>query len=185
MIKHFLVAQLLAIQSSSIMIKTKGAVLLGASLSPFTFMVNKLLHWTTTNSEYVTFVLLAIAIDHILGTMIHAFIKRDFSWKENIKGVMIKIAMVLAVGLLFEGINHIVREDSDVKTYLIIMLRLIVFMYPAGSAFANCSIVTNGKFPPISLLKKFTAFQENLNVKELISDDVKETDKSKSNHNTE
>jgi len=183
MIRSFLIAQIIAIQSSSILIKTKGIFLLGAAFSPFPFMLEKLLNWTTTNSEYVSFVLLAIAVDHILGTMVHAFYFKDFSWKKNIKGVMVKIAMVLAVGFLFEGINHIVREDSIIKTYLIILLRMIVFMYPAGSAFINSSIITGGKFPPLSLLKRFSTFQENLSVKDLASDIDKDLNRGRSRDN--
>ena len=42
-------------------------------------------------------------------------------------------------------------------------------MYPAGSAFVNSSIVTDGKFPPMALLQRFTKFQENLDLKSLVN----------------
>ena len=166
MIKDFILKQLILVHIGGAATKIKSSFVLAAAISPFPFIFDKLIDWTLSNSAYVLFVFAAIIFDHILGSIIHLFIRRDFTIKKNIVGLVIKIGLVIIVGFLFEGINHIVTGDHLLKEYLVILLRLLVFMYPAGSAFVNSSIVTKGKFPPSGFLKKLSKFQENLNVKE-------------------
>jgi hypothetical protein len=40
----------------------------------------------------------------------------------------------------------------------------MVFLYPAGSAFVNASILTNGKFPPLGWIQKVEKFNSNLDI---------------------
>lgn len=165
-IGNFIAKNLVAIHTGSVATKIKGAFLLATSISPIAFVVNEVTNWTVTNSAYVEFVLLAIILDHILGSLIHLLVKKDFTFYENIKGLLVKTGLVVAVGLLFEGMGAIVKGESIIEDYITIVLRLLVFMYPAGSAFMNSSIITGGKFPPIGFLKKITRFQENLDLGE-------------------
>lgn len=166
MIKEFIINQLILIHAGGTFAKIKSTFLLAASISPITFVLDRITDWTITNSAYVLFVFGAIILDHALGSILHLFYKKDFTFKKNISGLVIKIGLVLIVGFLFEGINYIVEGESAIKQYLMILLRLLVFMYPAGSAFVNSSIITGGKFPPSGFLKKLAKFQENLNIKE-------------------
>ena len=151
----------------SIAIKSKTIFLSTMLVSPFVILFGKITNWAICNSTYVLFVLGAIAVDHFLGTLVHAFKLRDFSIKKNIIGLMLKLGMVVAVGFLFEGIAMLINSTSIVLTYLITTMRLFVFLYPAFSAMENSSILTNGKFPQKGILDKFKHFQENANVKEL------------------
>ena len=154
----------------TLFIKLKSTLSLATAVSPIAYVLERTMHWALANETYVWFVLIAIAIDHILGSVLHA-LKQDFKLKKNIIGLITKMAMVVAVGMLFEGVNEIVQEDSFVKSYLIITLRLTVFMYPAGSAFWNSSILTKGKFPPIGWLKIQKRFSENLDIKQFKNED--------------
>lgn len=149
------------IHVGSFVIKLKASIKLAFLLSPIIFIWDKISKWGMDNSEYISFVLLAIAIDHILGTIKHLKIK-DFKIKKNITGLMTKIGLVVACGLLFEGLNVIINQETLVKDYLTILTRLIVFLYPAGSAFGNSAFLSNGKFPPQSWLDKLKSFQSNL-----------------------
>ncbi len=162
----FITKHLLVIHKGTLLAKAKSTLALALSLSPITYVIEQITHWTLANQTYIVFVFGAIAIDHVLGTLIHSFIKRDFSLKQNIIGLITKIGLVVAVGFLFEGVNHIVYQESFLKNYLIIVLRLAVFLYPAGSAFMNASIITNGKFPPIGWIEKIKKFQKNIDLKE-------------------
>jgi len=166
LIYKFILIHLILIHKGTLLIKLKSSLSLAAAFSPIAYVSNKILHWSIANETYIWFVLIAIVVDHILGTILH-LINRDFDLKKNITGLFTKIGLVVAMGFLFEGINEIVEEDSFVKSYLIITLRLTVFMYPAGSAFSNSSILTKGKFPPIGWMNKFKKFQENLDLKDI------------------
>ena len=166
MLKQFLMNQCILIQSGETIVKMKSTFLIAASISPLAFIVEQISDWSITNSTYILFVFAAIILDHILGTLIHLFIKRDFTIKKNVIGLVVKVGLVIAVGFLFEGINYITVGENFIKDYLTIVLRLLVFMYPAGSAFVNSSTITNGKFPPSGFMSKLTKFQENINIGE-------------------
>lgn len=148
------------------MIKLKSATKLGFLLSPIPFLFDQIMKWTIENGDYISFVMIAIAIDHILGTLKHLMIG-DFSMKTNLIGLMTKIGLVVACGLLFEGLNNIVTHETLVKDYLTITTRLIVFLYPAGSAFGNSTFLSGGKFPPQIWLDKLQRFQTTLKTSEL------------------
>ena len=166
-VKGFVLKHLIIIHKGTAAAKIKSALALAIGTSPIAYVVEKILAWSLENSAYIVFVLVAIAIDHLLGSYLHLMVKRDFLMGENVKGLIKKIALAVAMGVLFEGINHIVKEASFIKDYLIIVLRLAVFLYPAGSAFMNCAVITKGKFPPIGLISKIKKFNEGLDLSDL------------------
>lgn len=165
------------IHAGTLIVKLKATVKLGLMLSPIMFIWDKLSKWGVDNSEYITFVLIAIAIDHILGTFKHLALMQ-FSLKRNIVGLLTKLGLVVACGFLFEGLNVIVTRETLVKDYLIITTRLIVFLYPAGSAFGNSTFLSGGKFPPQAWLDKLKKFQNNLDPKDFGNNKDNEDDES-------
>ncbi|WDF45240.1 hypothetical protein PQ459_10050 [Chryseobacterium sp. KACC 21268] len=131
--------------------------------------------WYIVNQWFMIFVFYAIAIDHILGSIVHAFIKKDFTLKKNAVGLTIKIGFCIAGYSLFVMIHEIFKGIPFIADYFKILIQFIVFIWPAGSAMGNMSIITNGKFPPIGWMKKLEKFQENIEL---------ETFKTQNNENT-
>ncbi len=123
--------------------------------------------WLDLNFAYLMLVFGAIMIDHAFGTYKHLKIDKDFNWQNNIKGLFLKLTIAICGAFLFEGIDHIITKETIIKDYIQMVCRLIVFLYPAGSAFGNMSVVTNGKFPPKSWIDRLNKFNENLNPNEL------------------
>lgn len=156
-------------------IKFKASAKLSVLLSPipaaFIIIWDKLsigiINWFDLNLFYILLVLGAVAVDHAFGSYKHAFIDKDFNFKQNVIGLLIKLTVVVCGGFLFEGLNEIIQHDTIVKTYLLIVCRLMVFLYPGGSAFGNMSVVTGGKFPPKAWLDRLSKFNENLDVKDI------------------
>lgn len=128
--------------------------------------------WMLHNEGYVFFIFLTIALDHLLGTIKYLF-KREFSIKKNIAGLFLKLFITIVGAVLFEAMNQIADRDSMIKDYLVIMTRLLVFFYPARSAFRNMSELTKGVFPPKSWITKMDNFNVNLDVKEFTKGDDK------------
>lgn len=141
----------------------KTISLLGMALmvSPLTWLLDKLSIWHLENETYVTFVVGAIVVDHLLGSAYHAFWKRDFSLKLNVTGLILKLFIVVSVGYLFEGLNMLMAHESVLKDYTVMVLRLMVFLYPAGSAFGNSYEMTGRKFPPVGFMDKLKQFSES------------------------
>lgn len=167
-LKYFIsvLTNLKQIHVGTMLIKFKASITLGILVSPFAMIFEKLSHWGLENSDYILVVMTAIGIDHFLGTIKHLK-DGDFTWKKNVIGVTVKLGLIVLMGFLFEGLQVIVQSDSIVKEYMIIVTRLIVFLYPAGSAFGNSAILTNGKFPPQAWIDKLTRFQRDLDPKDL------------------
>lgn len=134
------------------------------ALSPFAYISGLLTDWFSLNSGYVIFVFIAIIIDHLVGTWVHAFIKRDFQMKKNITGFFTKTFLAIAVGILAEGITYIIGDGIFVSDYFSILSRLMVFIYPAGSALMNVSVITKGVFPPTSWMEKIKKFNSNMDM---------------------
>ena len=63
---------------------------LALASSPFAYLLSFITDWFSLNSGYVIFVFIAIIMDHLIGTWVHLFIKRDFSMKKNITGFFTK-----------------------------------------------------------------------------------------------
>jgi len=167
MLTDFVIKLLAFVQFGTIEIKIKSLFLLAVIATPLTMVTEGLIQWFHLNVEYISFVFGAVIIDHLLGTYVHAFVKRDFSWKLNLKGFVVKTALAIMVYYLGMGVVYIVGSEHLIATYFDVVFRLMVFLYPASSAFINCAIVTDGKFPPVGLLNKINRFSSNLNLTEL------------------
>jgi hypothetical protein len=165
-----IVASLQKLCVGTITMKIKATITLGLMVSPFALIFERTMErfskWSFDNSNYIIVVLIAIAIDHVLGTAKHLWWDKDFKVSKNIIGLMVKLSLVVACGFLFEALNVIIDKDTIIQEYLTIVTRLIVFIYPAGSAFASSTIMSNGKFPPQSWLDRLKKFQANLDPQE-------------------
>lgn len=123
--------------------------------------------WLNENVSYVVIALGLVGLDHFIGSITHQFFLKDFCWKKNIIGLLIKLSMVLCGALIFEGIAHITKETDLVYVYLKMTTRLVVCVYPGVSAMKNMRVITNGVFPPAALVGKFDGFQKDLNIDKL------------------
>ena len=151
----------------SLLAKLKSVSILGLIASVPLTLIDRIDLWYIDNETYVLWVLFAIASDHLVGSLYHAFWKRDFSLKENIKGLLIKLTMVVVVGLLFEGLGQIINKAELIKSYLLISLRVAVFLYPTMSVLFNVYEMTKKKFPPSWVMEKLKSFQATGDISDL------------------
>lgn len=161
---QFVLLHLFAIHNGTMVGKFKSTMMLSIIFGTPLTISDFFFEWIDLNGSYVGLVVIAIFIDWILGTFVHLTIKRDFSFKKNATGVMLKLLLVICVGVLFEGFTTIYGEDSMLTDSLTIVTRLMVFLYPAGSAFMNCAVLTNGAFPPIGLFNFMKKFNTSLKI---------------------
>lgn len=127
-------------------------------------LLEKLTSWYITNQVFMTFVFIALTIDHILGTYVHWSIKRDFSLKKNFQGLLQKGFSVVAGYVLLEMIHQIVKDVDFIAIYFKVLVQLMVLLYPSGSAMVNLSLITKGKFPPIGWMNKLEKFNTDMDL---------------------
>jgi len=166
----FLLKNALVLHSGLLFSKVRAALNIAATLSLPAYLTAKLTEWTISNQAYIAGVLTCIAVDHLVGSAYHAFKVRDFTFKQNVSGLITKLSLCAGAAALFEVIQHVLEGVSFVYDYLKITTRLMIILYPAGSAFLNMSALTNGVFPPLGWLKKIEAFNKNLDLKKINAD---------------
>ena len=165
LIKFFLL-QFMNIADGDLSTKLSGAFKISLSLSPFFFVWDKIVKWGIPNQDYILIVLMAILLDWFFGIIKHLQ-KRTFSLKKNATGLILKITLTVGAGMLFEGMNSIVKNSADIVVLsLTIVTRVIVFLYPAVSAWQNIYVVSGERFPPKAWMDRLNKFNENLNIKE-------------------
>jgi hypothetical protein len=111
----YLVTNLFSIHKGEFVAKLEALLSLALASSPLLWFYEKMTEWSMSNNDYVGFVIGAIIVDHVLGTIVHALIKKDFTFKKNVIGLIVKMGMAVAMGFLFEGINHIIKAYSFIK----------------------------------------------------------------------
>ena len=166
MIRFFLL-QFVNIADGDLSTKFSGALKISLAVSPFIFVWDKIIKWGIPNQDYILIVLMAILLDWAFGIWKHLD-KRTFSFKKNATGLILKIALTVGAGMLFEGLNSIVKDSADIVVLsLTIVTRIIVFLYPAVSAWQNIYVVSGERFPPKAWMDRLNKFNENLDIKEL------------------
>lgn len=165
-ILKFLLKNLNAIHSGVGIDRIWAAAKIAAVPAVFVTIFEAISKWYILNQDYMIFVFFAIAIDHILGSIVHAFVKKDFTLKKNGIGLLAKVSFCILGYTLFIMIHEITKSFPFIADYFKAVIQLMVFIWPAGSAMGNMSILTGGKFPPIGWMKKLERFQENLDVNE-------------------
>lgn len=140
-----------------------AGVVSAASAVPVSLM-DLLFGWYIDNRVFLTLVFLAVAIDHILGSYVHLMIKKNFSPKKNVTGLLVKGFSVCAGYVLFEMIHQIMKDVDFVAIYFKVVLQLTVMIYPVYSALKNLSIINGGKFPPEIWFRKFEGFNKDLDI---------------------
>ena len=163
----FIAKHIFIIHKGVVTAKIKSSITLGASISPFAILLEKITDWYITNMLTIWIIAGAVLADWLSGMGKHLK-QKTFSWKANGIGLLIKSSMIIIGGFISESLPHFLGgPDNIVSTSLIMALRLSVFMYPAGSCLANVAVITNGKFPPIGLMDRIKSFNQNLNIKDL------------------
>jgi hypothetical protein len=169
---RYLLLQFVNIADGDLPTKFVSALKLSLIASPFILIWDKLVKWGIPNQDYILIVLGAILFDWFFGMWKHLK-KRTFSFKQNAYGLIIKVALTTGAAFLFEGLGSIVKDSADIVVItLTTVTRVIVFLYPAVSAWQNIYIVSDERFPPKAWMDRINKFNENLNVKELTNENA-------------
>ncbi|MBE99308.1 hypothetical protein [Flavobacterium coralii] len=166
----FIPLSLYYLHKGGILIKVWSAVKLALAAVIPVWLIDAVTGWGFDNRDYIAGALVCIAVDHLLGSIYHGFWLKDFTLKKNLIGLLTKLGICALAALIFEILNHTVRESTFVYEYLKMTTRLMVILYPAGSAFMNMSELTNGVFPPIGWINKMKRFNDSLNTNEFKND---------------
>lgn len=131
---------------------------------PFIVMYNHLTSWHSSNEVFIESASIIIFINMIFGGVSH-WKQGTFSWWQlGIKNFYI-ICIVLATYVVLDKLFGFFAE-TFVGGMLKSSISFIVLMYPASKFMTSLFIVTNGKFPPMYLMKLFYSYEKNGRIKD-------------------
>lgn len=171
----FLTSNLVQMTDGAVADRILSAVKISVAIAPFAVIGEKITKWSIANHEYILIVMMAILLDWFFGVIKHLGAK-TFSLGRNAKGLILKLTLTTGAGMLFEGLSFITQDTGIVIATLTVVTRLIVFLYPAVSAWQNIYIVSGEKFPPKAWMDRLNSFGQNLDLKTLT--DEKDTTNS-------
>ncbi len=116
--------------------------------------------WYYENVSFMVLVFIAIAVDHIAGSLVHHFWLDDFKWPKNLAGLLNKVGVVVMGYILFEMVREILKDTGFLAETFKVFLQLSVAMWPISSGLKNLWIMSNKRFPPEVWFKKIDRFNE-------------------------
>lgn len=127
------------------------------------------------HANFFSVLTMAILIDLIIGALKYLKL-HSFSFRNMLLGLIVKIAVGFGGMLLFVSFSTL--EDGNVSDWFLTVAKFTILLYPAGSAFSNMFILTNGKFPPIGFMRRLESFDKIMTPTALmIEEDGKNRDK--------
>lgn len=123
-------------------------------------LLQDLTGWYVDNKVFMSFISLAIFVDHAVGSWVHWSVKKDFSWRKNRNGLFLKVFGSIAGYVIFEMFYQIVQDVDFIAVYLKVLLQVVTFAYPGFSALMNISLATGGRYPQKGIMSKFIRFEE-------------------------
>jgi len=117
-------------------------------------------------SGFFFLLFIAIMVNMAVGVYKH-WKARELDFKEFYLGTLQVVfvcgagfALFMAIATL-EGIHK-----TDIGEWFMLLGRVTVILYPAGSAFKNLHYITDGRFPPIGFMNRLKKFEKTGEIKQ-------------------
>lgn len=136
--------------------------------APVVWVLKKLHCWYENNSQFLSFVLVAILINMAVGLKYHHKMG-TFNWREFFYKNIGLFSSVLLVYILLDMLR-ISAGDNIVGEGFKIVVQVTTLIYPISKALKNIYILNNKTFPPSFIMDKIYNFEKTGDVKELFKD---------------
>jgi phage-related holin len=162
MIVNFLIKIGWILEQGSLSVKLLISFILSIISSPVVLTVIPYLDYVTPKGDFVIIIFWAIIADWITG-MYKWWLRHKFDFKAMAVGLITKVFIAYIGMMLFQSMGMIdeLEHHADIQSYLLLIGKMTVFFYVAGSAFNNLYYISGGKFPPIGWMKRMKAFEES------------------------
>jgi hypothetical protein len=113
---------------------------------------------------------IAIVVNMCAGIVKH-WKASQLDFKEFIIGTL-EVVFICGAGFsLFLAIANIEGvSNTDIGEWFLLLGRITVILYPAGSAFKNMHYITNGRFPSHGFMKRLKKYEKTGNIKSFKND---------------
>ena len=145
-------------------------------LATAALLINPIRVLFESESDFFAILTLALMIDLLIGMLKHLKIN-NFSFRDLALGLIIKVVVAYGGLLLFMSFASL--EDGPIVEWFIFVSKFTILLYPAGSAFSNMFILTDGRFPPLKFMKKLKSFDEIITPASLLIEERERNEKNR------
>lgn len=176
--QYIFIKTLMLLEQGSIFIKLSTSFVISFLISPFLYVCSSLHYYFFPEPDFIVIITIAIIVDWITG-MMKWWLRKQFDFRKMIIGLLEKVAISYFAMILFNGLGAIteLKEHPDLRSYLVLVGKLAIFFYVAGSAFNNMYFITGGKFPPVGWMNRMKNFEETADI-DSFTDKPKPTDET-------
>lgn len=135
--------------------------------APIVAMLEYLGYWYGDNSQFISFVLVALLINMGVGLKYHHKMG-TFSWKDFFNRNIAMFISVITVYVLLEMLR-ITAGKNMVGEVFKVLIQVTTLLYPTSKALKNIYIMNQKKFPPSFIMERIYNFEKNGNIKELFN----------------
>ena len=110
---------------------------------------------------------IVIVVNMAVGVVKH-WKQNELDFREFALGT-IEVVFICGAGFsLFLAIGNIEGlKGTEIGQWFLLLGRITVILYPAGTAFKNMHYITNGRFPSHGFMKRLKRFETTGNIKSL------------------
>lgn len=135
--------------------------------APIYFIYKMIYDWYASNETFATSLFIVLILNAIIGIRYHMKM-RTLSIKEFILSTFTMLAMVLGVYLILRAFGNVMGHNVIGDTYMRV-IEFITLLYPGSKVLQNIFILTNGKHPPLFVMKALYSYQKDGKIQQFIS----------------
>lgn len=147
------------------------SLLISAVAAFFASFITSLVNFFMYEKHFYFLLFIAIFFDIFFGVWKHLKCN-TFSFKKLLIGLMEKIWFTIGVLVVFLVLKGVIELDGasigNTFGYIFMLTpRLFIVFYPLISIVENIHILSDGKLPPVSIMKRFEKFSKTYKIKDL------------------
>lgn len=145
--------------------KLQYLVKLLLSLTPVVAFMEYFNVWCTDNSQFITWVIVALATNMGVGIKYHLKMG-TFSWKDFFAKNIAMIVNVLVVYVLLD-LLRVSAGDNLIAEGFKALIQVTTLLHPVSKALKNIYILNQKKFPPSFIMERLYNFEKTGNLDDL------------------
>lgn len=127
--------------------------------APLYWLYQTAAHWYGNNETFATSLALVLIVNSIVGIRYHMKMK-TLSIKDFCYSTFSMLSIIIGVYLILKAFGNVLGSNVIGDTYKSIV-EFITLLYPGSKVLQNVFILTNGKYPPVFVMKALYAYSKD------------------------
>ena len=127
--------------------------------APLYYFYSLLVQWYGANETFATSLISVLIVNAIVGVKYHMKM-RTLSIKDFCYSTFSMLSIIVGVYLILKAFGNVLGSNLIGEVYKSI-IEFITLLYPGSKVLQNIFILTNGKYPPLFVMKALYAYSKD------------------------